>query len=153
MTESQKKEVQEIINLIYTSLDALQAATIIGSWEFGIKSYEQSIWDPKKKKTWKEYYQAVLRFMRMSDSDKAKFKFGFTLILTVQNPANTHKVELIRKEYVAKGPFFHYLDSVSYDEFIKQLDILSHIVSKLDLRKFPENLNLDGSTPKLSSVN
>lgn len=152
MTESEKKIVLEEISVIHLSLELLQKEGKIGSWGFGLKSYSNGIWDPKRKKTMAEYIKAVFSLRRMKD--KSGFRFGFTLQCEVQNPQNSHKIELVTKEYQYAEPAFHVLDPVKYDEFRWELDKLASIIGILDLRNFPKNPRIDGSgTSPLKIIN
>ncbi len=133
MSEEQKKNIEETLQVIQSSLELLQKEGKIGTCGFGTRSYEQGAWDPKKKKTFTDYVKAVLKLRALGSNHP--FKFGFTLICFVQNPQNTIQIELIRKEYKAKGPYFHYTDFINYDEFMIELDGLAKIIGQLDLRK------------------
>lgn len=135
MNAEQKEIVSQEMKVIQTFLDEIQQRSFIGSWEFGVKSNELGIWDPKKKKTFKEYLQAINIFK--TKSKLPGFQPGFTLICKVQNPQNTHQITICEKQYIAPGIFIHYLDFVNYDQFRMDLDIIAHALEHMDLREFP----------------
>lgn len=135
MNAEQKQIVSQEMQVIQTFLDELQQRSFIGSWEFGVKSNELGIWDPKKKKTFKEYLQAINIFK--TKSKLPGFQPGFTLICKVNNPQNTHQIVLCEKKFTANSIFIHYLDFVNYDEIRMDLDIIARALEQMDLREFP----------------
>ncbi len=78
MNAQQKEIIVQEPKIIHTFLDELQQGALIGTWEFGVKSNELGIWDPRKKKTWKEYLRAISIFK--IKSKQPRFNLGFTLI-------------------------------------------------------------------------
>lgn len=138
-TDIQKKETEEAHELIKQLLDTLNKQGKIGSWGYGCKSFEQGAWDPKKKKTMSEYMKALFNLKKLAKSGKHPFKFGITHLCTVCNPQNTHQVVIWNKEHKSELPFFHYTDILNYDEFMNDINQISMILEKLDLRGFPEN--------------